>query len=283
MKKLLLFFLFFTKISLLMANNIDTIQVYSAAMKKDVPCIVITPTGYNVDDSIKQYPTVYMLHGYSGDYTGYASSIPDIQQLVDKYQIIAVCPDGGFNSWYVDSPTSDTVRYETFTAVELVNYIDANYTTIKSRRFRAILGLSMGGHGALYLSFKHPETFGAAASMSGGVDFRPFPTEWELNDRFGNVIFHKKDWDKFVVTEMVDRIPTNVHFMLDCGIDDFFMPVNRIFHEKLLKAGIAHDYIERPGAHDWTYWANSFRYHLLFFQEYFDANNNVPKVLLKHD
>ena len=255
-----------------MAANIDTIQVYSPSMKKEIPCIVITPKGYQAADSTARYPSIYMLHGYSGHYTDYVESMPNLQQLVDQYQIIAICPDGAFNSWYVDSPTNDSVRYETFTAVELVREIDTLYNTIKNRDFRAILGLSMGGHGALYLSFRHPETFSAAASMSGGVDFRPFPTSWELNDRFGNVIFHKKDWDKYVVTEMIDQIPGNVHFLMDCGTDDFFMPVNRVFHEKLLKANIPHDYIERPGAHDWAYWGNAILYHFLFLKAHFEHN-----------
>ncbi|MFQ9504838.1 MAG: alpha/beta hydrolase-fold protein [Alistipes indistinctus] len=31
----------------------------------------------------------------------------------------------------------------------------------------------MGGHGALYLALRHPETFGACGSMSGGVELCP--------------------------------------------------------------------------------------------------------------
>lgn len=263
-----------------MSASIEIIQVYSDSMKKDVPCVVITPTNYDVQDSTKRYPSVYMLHGYSGDHLGFRNFIPDIQALVDFYQLIVICPDGGYNSWYVDSPTSRKVKYETFTAKELVTYVDKNYKTINDLKYRAIMGLSMGGHGALYLSIRHPETYGAACSMSGGVDFRPFPTEWELKDRFGSLLFHRKDWDKYVVTEMVDSIPKNLHFMFDCGLDDFFFPVNRTFHEKLLKAGVKHDYIERPGGHDWTYWSNAMRYHLLFIHEFFDKNKGIKKVNL---
>ncbi len=44
----------------------------------------------------------------------------------------------------------------------------------------------MGGHGAFYLAFKHQDIWGAAGSMSGGVDIRPFPNKWDLAKRLGN-------------------------------------------------------------------------------------------------
>ncbi|WP_242499227.1 alpha/beta hydrolase family protein [Flavobacterium sp. 140616W15] len=81
-----------------------------------------------------------------------------------------------------DSPIDTTFKYETYVIDELVPFIDKNYKTITSREGRAISGLSMGGHGALYLSFKHQEVFGAAGSMSGGVDFRPFPEKWDIKN-----------------------------------------------------------------------------------------------------
>jgi len=43
------------------------------------------------------------------------------------------------------------------------------------RNHRAIMGHSMGGHDALFLALRHPVIFGAAGSMSGGVDIIPMP------------------------------------------------------------------------------------------------------------
>jgi len=58
---------------------------------------------------------------------------------------------------------------------ELIQWVDENYRTIAERGGRAISGLSMGGHGGLFLGFRHQDVFGACGSMSGGVDIRPFP------------------------------------------------------------------------------------------------------------
>ncbi len=61
--------------------------------------------------------------------------------------MILVCPDGGYNSWYFDSPIDLTSKYETHISNEVVNYIDTNYKTIPDRNHRVITGLSMGGMG----------------------------------------------------------------------------------------------------------------------------------------
>lgn len=250
---------------------VDIFNVYSEAMKKEIPCLVIKPIE-EVLDMNKRYPTLYMLHGYSGDHTGYYEYMPDLQDLSNLYKIIFVCPDGGYNSWYLNSPFGDECFYETFISKELPAFIDQKYNTIDEKEQRAIMGLSMGGHGALYNAFRNPHVFGAAGSMSGGLDFTSFPLEWELRHRLGDFIFNKKLWDENCVTNMIDKIPKDFPFIFDCGIDDFFMKCNRIFHEKLLKSKINHDYCERNGDHNWEYWANATRFQILFFNHFFQKN-----------
>jgi S-formylglutathione hydrolase FrmB len=60
--------------------------------------------------------------------------------------------------------------------------------------------------------------------------------------------------------------------ILDCGLQDFIYFMSKAAHEKLVKLGIAHDYIERPGKHDWPYWSNAVRYQLVFFRNQFTRN-----------
>ena len=91
------------------------------------------------------------------------------------------------NSWYFDSPVLKDFQYESFYTKTLVPYIDAHYRTVASRQGRAITGLSMGGHGALFLAMRHTDLFGACGSMSGGVDIRPFPLNWNIPDVLGEM------------------------------------------------------------------------------------------------
>ena len=67
-------------------------------------------------------------------------------------------PDGK-NTWYWDSPLNADVRYETFISNELVKYVDSHYKTVADRKGRAITGLSMGGHGAMWNGLRHSDVF----------------------------------------------------------------------------------------------------------------------------
>ncbi|GAA4313928.1 alpha/beta hydrolase family protein [Compostibacter hankyongensis] len=255
------------------AARVDTIRVYSAAMHKEVPCVIVRPDvllhGRTAGTHL---PVVYLLHGHSGNYADWISKVPALKDYVDLYHIIVVCPDGGFDSWYLDSPVTPEYRYETFVSKELISYVDAHYPTIPDRAHRAITGLSMGGHGALFLAFRHTDRYGAAGSMSGGVDLRPFPDNWNIKGRLGTLQEHPERWEKNSVVSLADSLKNGeLKIAFECGVKDFFITVNRNLHKKLVKLGIDHDYTERPGQHTWEYWSNALPYQLLFFHRFFAA------------
>lgn len=261
---LLLFVFFYAK-----AAKVDTLQVFSAAMNKNIKTCVIIPDSYK--KSNKKFPVVYLLHGYSGNYATWVKSFKEVTEQVDKYGFIVIGVDGNYSSWYFDSPIDSTFKYETYIIDELVPFIDRKYKTIASRVGRAISGLSMGGHGALYLSFKHQDVFGAVGSMSGGVDFRPFSEKWDIKKRLGSIAEFPENWEKNTVVNMLGLVENNnLNLIIDCGVDDFFIDVNRELHKKMLVLKIKHDYIERPGKHNIEYWENSLKFQLLFFYNFFN-------------
>ncbi|MEP6746684.1 MAG: alpha/beta hydrolase-fold protein [Bacteroidota bacterium] len=251
------------------AGNADTISVYSSSMHKNIKCLVITPADYKKPG--KRYPVLYLLHGYAGNYSRWLTVAPQLKNKVDELQLIIVCPDGGYGSWYVDSPADSAVRYETFTARELINHIDSSYKTIPDRAHRAISGLSMGGHGGLYLAIRHKEVFGAAGSMSGLVDLSFFPKGMNFKSLFGDSTVGASNLQKNSVINLVNDLKNReLKITIDCGIYDFLVIPNRSLHQKLLKLHIDHDYAERPGIHNAAYWKNSIDYQLLFFRKFFD-------------
>ena len=152
------------------AFSVDTISVSEPRLLDNpMPALVAVPDA--AADTSLRFPTVYLLHGYGGDHTNWLAKQPRIGELADRYGIVVVTPGAG-NTWYFDAPGKPGQQVETFFIEALVPYIDANYPTIDSRAKRAISGLSMGGHGALRMATRHPQIFGAAASMSGGVDIK---------------------------------------------------------------------------------------------------------------
>ena len=163
------------------------------------------------------------------------------------------------------------MKYETYIAKEVPEYIDAHYPTIKGREGRAITGLSMGGHGGLFLGFRHADTFGACGSMSGGVDLNASRNKFDIIKRIGDTVSHADNWKQYSVINIVENYPKDsLAIIIDCGTEDFFYTINHDLHEKMLKLKILHDYIERPGKHDWNYWGNAIKYQLLFFVDYFN-------------
>jgi S-formylglutathione hydrolase FrmB len=250
------------------AANVDTVNTYSAAMKKNIKAVVITPDSYNKE---KKYPVVYLLHGAGDNYSGWIKKAPGVEAIADQYQQIIVCPDGNVTSWYFDSPVNKAWKYETYVTKELVPFIDEHYQTIKDRKGRGITGLSMGGHGALYLAFRHQDIFGAAGSMSGGVDIRPFPKNWKIEEKLGSYAEYPENWEKNTVINQLHLLtPNSLALIIDCGTEDFFYKVNMNLHEKLAERNIAHDFITRPGGHTWPYWANAVKYQMLYMSIFFN-------------
>lgn len=251
----------------LFAAKVDTVQVFSSSMQKETKTVVITPDSYS---ETFEFPVLYLLHGFGDNYGGWVNKAPVVKELADLYDVIIVCPDGD-RSWYFDSPIDSSFMYETFVSKELVAWVDVNYKTIKNRKGRAVTGLSMGGHGGLYLGFRNQDVFGACGSMSGGVDIRPFPNNWDIAKRLGTQREHPENWEKHTVMNQLHFLtPNSIDIIIDCGTGDFFYEVNQKLHNELIYRNIPHNYITRPGVHNWEYWNNAVKYQVLFFSNFFN-------------
>ncbi len=273
--------LFISLITSGLAANVDTISVHSRSMNRHMPAAVVIPECYDTND--ESYPVIYLLHGAYGDFRDWLIKLPNdgvVKALADQYRIIFVLPEGGTFSFYLDSPWDANSQYETHVTKELLPEIDIRYRTIAMPAGRAITGLSMGGQGALYISTRHPDLFGAAGSMSGAVhlDIRswdlPEADIERLTQGFYATLGIDDIDDGFLInnsaTALVAQMKENgMPLIIDCGVDDFLISANRELNRRLNEENVPHDYIERPGRHDWIYWQNALLYHALFFNEYF--------------
>lgn len=137
---------------------------------------VYLPPSYKTE-SAKRYPTLYLLHGYTGRpeewvrnaYQG--MSLPaELDSLIAQgvaSEMIVIVPNGRnayLGSFYTNSEV--TGNWEDFIYRDLVGYIDGKYRSLARASSRGIAGHSMGGYGAFMLAMKHPDVFGAAYSLS---------------------------------------------------------------------------------------------------------------------
>lgn len=269
MKKILAFIIFLYCINSY-AGTVDTTITFSNCMHKSIQCVVVKPDNYK--NKQLHFPVLYLLHGYGGSYNNWIKRVPALKKYADDYQMLIVCPDGGYSSWYFDSPVDTVFKYETYISQELVAHIDQQYRTVPDKKHRGITGLSMGGHGGLFVGLRHPDIFGAAGSISGGVDLYDSKSKFDIIKRIGDTTTNAQQWKEWSIINLVEKYSnTTSKIIIDCGLQDDFMKSNKLLHDKMLSLKINHDYIERPGGHNWEYWRNSIVYQLLFFKRFFDG------------
>lgn len=228
--------------------------------------LLIVPDNYQQNKQLR-YPSVYLLHGYSGNYRDWVKNYESqLVKTANQDQIILIMPDGLYGSWYLNSPISESSQYASMFVNQLIPAVDNNFRTIATRDKRAISGLSMGGYGSFYLAGTHPELFGAVGGMSG---------VYTLKDSHSNsawVVLGKDQskWESFNVDNYLPQFKKyNTAIIFDVGTEDYLLPTARRLHSEMLEEHIKHNYGEAPGVHDWNYWLNSIDYQLLFFHRYF--------------
>ncbi len=250
---------------LLNAAEVRDVTITSTSMGKQITNMVITPERHSEGE---RFPVVYLLHGYNMIPRDWLNVQPELPDLADKLRLIIVCPDGS-NSWYMDSPVNPASKYETYVAKELVDYVDAHMPTIPDRRTRALCGLSMGGFGSLRLAILHQDVFSAAGSMSGLVDFTPFPNRWGTREIFGKAEENAERMKEYNVVDLAHLIRPGLDIMIDCGTEDFFHQVNDNLHRLLLARHVPHTYISFPGTHNYAYWNNAILHQFVFLSHHF--------------
>lgn len=245
--------------------QVDTISLTTSYIVSPAKAVVAVPDSYLCDADTAHYPVVYLLHGYSDDYSYYAKKM-DLASVASRYRVIIVCPDGR-NSWYWDSPIDPKMQMESFITDDLVPAVDRMYRTRAEASQRAIVGLSMGGQGSMWLAVRHPDIWKNVGSMSGGVDITPkkFHKNWTMAKRLGPYDENPQRWAEHSTVNIVsDLKPGELNIIIGCGTEDFFYEVNCHLDQVLNNRRIGHVYMTGPGNHSWAYW-NELIYPILDF------------------
>jgi S-formylglutathione hydrolase FrmB len=169
--------------------------------------------------------------------------------------------------------------YGTYIAQDLVDYVDRHFRTVADRSGRAIMGLSMGGTGGLTLSFTWPDRFIAVVALSAPVSpLRPGLDSGDLN---AVAVATLEDWERVrgrplnvawrsrwgtdtshwwrqdparAAQRLVAAQGRSPRVRLDVGMSDPYLNANRVLHAELKGSGLVHEYLESPGAHEWSHW-----------------------------
>ncbi len=257
---------------LIWASNIfpqDTLTINAKYIPHTDTALVFYPKDYN---PAKSYPLLFMLHGWSGNYAQW-NGIVNLDSVADKDGFIIVCPDGFYNCWYINSPVEKNSQFETFFFKNLVPEIFQKFNIDKKNIF--ITGLSMGGHGAMYLFLRHPDFFKSAGSTSGILDITAFPNNWQISKYLGSYLKHKSRWQNYSDIYLLKNFKEkNKKIIVDCGTGDFSFKVNQAFDDSCKADGINISFFTGPGVHNAAYWSKSILRHFEFFKSLIGKKEN---------
>ncbi len=266
-KNYLKFFILYIALSVAAVSQVTVVEdsLYAQSIKSMSKIYVVLPTGYS--KSHERYTTVYLLHGWGGDYTNWVK-MSDLVRYLRDYHYIAVCPDAK-NSWYTNSYALKNADYEDLIIKDVIPFVDKKYRTKPSKFNRAIAGLSMGGYGAAKMGLKYSSMFFFAGCLSPAIQF-PYGVEdsgivarrtKESTESVKNAFGFPRNekWpenDVFTLTEKAN-VKSLPYFYLSVGSQDGIPEIidrTHSFAAALRKKGASFEMHEVPGEHYWKLW-----------------------------
>ena len=236
-------------------GKVEAVWYDSPTLKAKRRMMIYLPPGY--DEGRQKYPVFYLLHGTGGDETvwleqGHAAQVLDnLIATGDAEPMIVVMPNGhpdtpaavgiGSNN---DQPTFAHKQWMEGTFEQsfndIMNWVDNNYRTRASKRYRAIAGLSMGGYHSLYISANQPDDFAYVGLFSAAIG---------RMDQGKSKIYD--DLEAKLVTQFKQRPRL---YWIGIGKDDFLYKDNAAFREMLDKNRLRYTYHESGAGHEWANW-----------------------------
>ncbi|MDY0276494.1 MAG: alpha/beta hydrolase family protein [Acholeplasma sp.] len=238
------------------------LDFYSESLAHNTTVYIILPQGFSDQDSLEngtyKYKTLYLLHGYMGNHTDWIR-FSAIERYSSENRLAVIMFDAN-NSYYTNMEYGP--NYFDFYTKELPTYLESILPLSTKRENRFIIGLSMGGYGAIKAALTYPNKYQFAASLSGALDLdfivkRPNDERRikQLTATFGKSLnISNTENDLFFLANNIkntDSLPT---IYINCGTEDFLFDSNKKFvsHLNSLNINSLSEYY--PGNHNWEYW-----------------------------
>ena len=125
----------------------------------------------------------------------------------------------GFYLTATQTPWHQHFKMDEYITRELPKLIAANFPADMSKQ--GITGHSMGGHGALTLHLKHPQTYRSVSAFSAITS--PSQVPWGQKAFTAYLGSDAETWRPYDATALVETQPSNAHILIDTGDTDGFL------------------------------------------------------------
>ena len=267
----------------LAAGRVECNSVPSKVLARAVPYCIVLPASFDAQKA-RTFPVLYFLHGLGDNeqffvHSGAWNLVEDMREKGQLKDFLIATPDAR-STFYVDARDGKE-RYEDFLLLEFFPYVEKHYRVTAGRANRAISGISMGGYGALYLAFRHPQLFSSVSAHSAALIVRlptflagaqpNSPRARVLGGAFGNppdAVFWQEH-SPIVMARAANLARLHIYF--DCGDqDDFGFEVGAIALDKIMNTRhIPHEFHIYPGRHDPAYFSEHLPASLVFHSQLF--------------
>jgi enterochelin esterase-like enzyme len=219
---------------------------FSAILGQTMRCLIYTPPGY--EDSGKQYPVMYMLHGGGENETAWLQQgklhyIADnlfAENAVEEMILVMV---NGYVFTDREDEDSSYGSIDDVIAKECVPFIDSRYRTIRDRHARAVAGLSMGGFQSNACGMKHSDLFANVGVFSGDVTING--VGYDMHETFENAKRFTQTYDLFFVAYGEKEQPSCDRTRELCR---YYQALGSDMH-----------FYSCDGAHEWYVWRKAIR------------------------
>lgn len=237
-------------------GKVEAVWYDSPTLNAKRRMMIYLPPGY--DEDRQKYPVFYLLHGTGGDETvwleqGHAAQVFDnLIASGEAVPMIVVMPNGHPDTPAASGMGPDNNEQPTFAHKQwmegtfessfndIMNWVDNNYRTRASKRYRAIAGLSMGGYHSLYISANQPADFAYVGLFSAAI---------------GRMDQGKSKIYDDLETKLIEQFKQRPRlYWIGIGKDDFLYKDNAKFREMLNKNRMRYTYHESGAGHEWANW-----------------------------
>ena len=240
--------------------------IQSHILARPVRYCAFLPPSFDQDKS-RRYPVLYFFHGLGDNEQsllnfGGWDVVSDLRSKGKVGDFVILAPGAG-HTFYLNS-ANGKLRYEDFLLKEFMPQMEKKYRIDAAPATRGVTGVSMGGYGALRLTFKYPDQFAAVSAQMPAL-IAGLPKDMAANtpgspgaafgDVFGNpfdrAYFDRNNVFYFARTDSVAGL-RRMKIYFDVGNnDDYGFEQGAQELDKLLTArGIPHQFHIYPGRHD---------------------------------